>query len=244
MAKRSGDDGTVDGFGPRTNGIDPETGDEIERLDLAPPARRAFRFRNGARASGSRALPPSATRRTCTCAGSIARTPIGSSSFPISRLAGACRSCSTNRTRPASPSTSRSSSALLRQLLPAVALYRPSQPRSGDRRARGRAADRDAAGPAGDRRARVRPGPRETEFRPRPVVARAADRHAASRPDCRAPISAAMRTRSASSPCRCCSGACSTADEYPAQIRLAARRPQRTSRRPAVAVVGRVCATG
>ena len=27
---------TVDGFGPRTNGIDPETGDEIERLDLAP----------------------------------------------------------------------------------------------------------------------------------------------------------------------------------------------------------------
>src|SRR4029450_3049826 len=27
---------TVDGFGPRTNGIDPETGDEVERLDLAP----------------------------------------------------------------------------------------------------------------------------------------------------------------------------------------------------------------
>jgi len=27
---------TLDGFGPRTNGIDPETGDEIERLDLAP----------------------------------------------------------------------------------------------------------------------------------------------------------------------------------------------------------------
>jgi hypothetical protein len=27
---------TVDGFGPRTNGIDVETGDEIERLDLAP----------------------------------------------------------------------------------------------------------------------------------------------------------------------------------------------------------------
>jgi hypothetical protein len=27
---------TVDGFGPRTNGIDLETGDEIERLDLAP----------------------------------------------------------------------------------------------------------------------------------------------------------------------------------------------------------------
>jgi hypothetical protein len=26
----------VDGFGPRTNGIDPEAGDEIERLDLAP----------------------------------------------------------------------------------------------------------------------------------------------------------------------------------------------------------------
>ena len=27
---------TVDGFGPRTNGIDLDTGDEIERLDLAP----------------------------------------------------------------------------------------------------------------------------------------------------------------------------------------------------------------
>ena len=27
---------TIDGFGPRTNGIDPETGDEVERLDLAP----------------------------------------------------------------------------------------------------------------------------------------------------------------------------------------------------------------
>jgi hypothetical protein len=27
---------TIDGFGPRTNGNDPETGDEIERLDLAP----------------------------------------------------------------------------------------------------------------------------------------------------------------------------------------------------------------
>jgi hypothetical protein len=26
----------VDGFGPRTNGVDPDTGDEVERLDLAP----------------------------------------------------------------------------------------------------------------------------------------------------------------------------------------------------------------
>ena len=97
----------------------------------------------------------------------------------------------------------------------------PPQPRGGDRRARRRAPDRHAAGAPGDCRARLRPGARETESRPRQAMARAAGRHAASRPACRDQSARRCAMRSASSPCRCCSAAPSTARRISGADRLA-----------------------
>ena len=72
----------TDGFGRRTNGIDSETGDEVELLEFAPELVEHSGFVS---ALGERVarFPPSATPRTFTCAGSIGRRPIDCSSSPI-----------------------------------------------------------------------------------------------------------------------------------------------------------------
>ena len=114
---------TVDGFGRRTTGIDSETGDRVELLDLAAEPRRARRFRRRRLASASRALRPCGTPRTCTCAASIGRRPIASSSSPISRPGWRLSELLDASRAAGIPVDITVVIGLLRQLLPAVALY-------------------------------------------------------------------------------------------------------------------------
>ena len=72
----------IDGFGRRTNGIDSETGDEVELLDLSAELVEHSGF---VTALGERVARFAAVRHASYvhCAASIGRRPIDSSWFPI-----------------------------------------------------------------------------------------------------------------------------------------------------------------